>query len=225
MVEREIKLRIADPKKVRREIAVRGFRVLHRRVFEANAVLDTPELALRSTGRLLRLREAGGENTLTFKGPQRGTKKHKSREEIESKISDFKNTQAIFEHIGFSVKFRYEKYRTEFQRHGEPGILMLDETPIGWFMELEGPGYWIDSVATELGYNKRDYVLESYGALYFRYCRENSLEVKHMVFQKPGKRAHATLGKTTLEASNLLNGANADVILPVSMSKRRRKSG
>jgi len=191
MIEREIKLRVPDLKKLRGKIGKLGFKVLHRRVFEANVVLDTAAASLKGSGRLLRLRQAGGENTLTFKGaPRKG--RHKQREEIESKVADFDKAQAIFSAIGFAPKFRYEKYRTEFQRMGESGILMFDETPIGAFVELEGPGYWIDRVAAELGFAKAEYVVESYGLLYFQYCKENSLPATDMIFAKHGRKAYRT---------------------------------
>jgi len=52
--------------------------------------------------------------------------------------------------------FRYEKYRTTFRLPDSNawanGLLIeLDETPIGTFVELEGPAAAIDRAAEELG--------------------------------------------------------------------------
>ena len=42
-------------------------------------------------------------------------------------------------------------------QYGDRGLLIeLDETPIGAFVELEGPAEAIDRAATELGFGKSD---------------------------------------------------------------------
>ena len=65
-------------------------------------------------------------------------------------------------------------------------MAVLDETPIGTYLELEGPGAWIDATAAELGFAARDYILLSYGTLYRNHCREMGMEVGHMVFGAEG---------------------------------------
>ena len=60
----------------------------------------------------------------------------------------------------------------------------LDETPIGTFVELEGPAEAIDRAAEELGYSKRDYVLKNYLRLYMEDCRCRGEEPRHMLFPK-----------------------------------------
>jgi len=51
-------------------------------------------------------------------------------------------------------------------------LLVFDETPIGPYIELEGPWAWIDRKARRLGYQKADYIKASYAALYRKQCRE-----------------------------------------------------
>ena len=58
-----------------------------------------------------------------------------------------------------------------------------DETPIGNYLELEGPEKWIDEVATRLGYSRQDYITSSYLALYFQKCREEGKKPGNMVFK------------------------------------------
>ncbi|MBV8709904.1 MAG: hypothetical protein JO028_22160 [Acidobacteriaceae bacterium] len=89
----------------------------------------------------------------------------------------------ILTSIGFQPSFRYEKYRTEFQADGAAGIVTLDETPIGFFLELEGPGDWIDKTAKDLGFSPESYVLESYGRLYVADCERRGVKPSHMVFR------------------------------------------
>src|SRR4029077_6740203 len=100
----------------------------HRRFFESHTVLDSPDLSLRRSSRLLRIREAGGVATLTYKGlPDAG--KYKSREEVEDKIDNAAAMTTIVERLAYRRVFRYEKYRTEFHQPRRAGVAMLDETP------------------------------------------------------------------------------------------------
>jgi adenylate cyclase class 2 len=59
---------------------------------------------------------------------------------------------------------------------------MLDQTPIGDFLELEGSPAWIDRTACALGYSPDDYITASYGALYLARCQARGVEPGHMVF-------------------------------------------
>ena len=181
MVETEIKLRVPDAAATLAMLRKAKFRVIHRRAFEANEVLDTSDTVLRQNGRLLRLRETAGKVILTFKGPARPGR-HKVRPEYEMELSDYPTAVTIFAELGYRKTFRYEKYRTELRRTNETGLAMLDETPIGTFLELEGPAKWIDSTAHELGFNRKDYVTSSYGALYFEDCERRGIPPKNMVF-------------------------------------------
>jgi predicted adenylyl cyclase CyaB len=163
--ETEIKLRVPNPEYAQHLLLQHGFEVLHPRIFERNYIFDTPEATLRGSRRLLRLRDAGGLVTLTFKGPAE-TGKHKTREEREVHPDSFEEMQIILERLGYQVSFRYEKYRTEFARPGVHGIATVDETPAGAFMELEGEAAWIDRTAAELGFTEADYITASYATLY-----------------------------------------------------------
>ncbi len=164
--EIEIKLRVGDAAAARRMLRRAGFRVRRRRVFESNVLYDTADRALGRERKLLRVRSVGSDTILTFKGtPVDG--KHKIREELELELSDGATFARILERMGMEPSFRYEKYRTEFQRPGPEAVATLDETPIGNFVELEGPPAWIDKVAAEMGFEEPDYITASYARLYF----------------------------------------------------------
>lgn len=179
--EIEIKLRVEDAAAARRMLRGTGFRVRKRRVFEANRVYDTAALSLRAAKQLLRLRTVGTRHLLTFKGaPLPG--KHKRREEWELAVPDATVMEAILTRLGYQLVFRYEKYRTEFSRAGEAGVVTVDETPIGTFLELEGPPAWIDRTARRLGFRATDYITLSYGSLYLEYCQLQGVEPSHLVF-------------------------------------------
>jgi adenylate cyclase class 2 len=119
---------------------------------------------------------------LTFKGPAE-LGKHKSREELETGFEDPTIVARILERLGYQRAFRYEKYRTEFQRNGENGVVTLDETPIGWFVELEGTPDWIDRTAVALRWSEADYLTASYGSLYLQYCKDSNLQPSDMLFE------------------------------------------
>src|SRR6266849_2529393 len=148
--EIEIKLRVASAPAARRLLRAGGFRVLRRRVFEDNRIFDTPELMLRRAGSVLRVREAGKISRVTYKGPTAGGR-HKSREELEIEISDAATAALVLERLCFHPVFRYQKYRTEYSQPGSHGVVTLDETPIGCFLEIEGAPRWIDLTARPAG--------------------------------------------------------------------------
>jgi adenylate cyclase class 2 len=180
------------------------------RVHEWNVIFDTPEGGLAKHGQLLRIRTetpekkskkgrpALGQRTLlTFKRPPFGgtaasgsaqaNHRHKVREEFQLEIADATVLAKIFEGLGMRGWFRYEKYRTTFRLPAGSswagGLLIeLDETPIGTYVELEGPPAAIDRAAQELGYSRRDYVLKNYLALYVEECRRRGQEPRDMVF-------------------------------------------
>jgi adenylate cyclase class 2 len=186
-LEVEIKLAVPGAAAARRLLRGKGFRVIRPRVFESNDVFDTPELRLRRSASLLRVRAVRREVTLTFKGPPRNSK-HKSREELEVTASNAQTVEAILTRLGFQRVFRYDKYRTEFQR-GKAGIVTLDETPIGTYLELEGPPGWIDRTASLLGFAETDYITLSYGALYLDWCARRGVPPGDMVFARHQSRA------------------------------------
>jgi len=186
-IETEIKLRIegagkAGAAKARASLRRHGFAIIAPRVFEQNLVLDDERGSIRERGMLLRVRGAGKVITCTFKGVA-VTGRHKSREEREFRASDLDSCIALFAGLGFRETFRYEKYRTEFARDHEPGHVTLDETPIGVFMELEGPARWIDRTARELGFPVTAYVNDSYVKLYEQWCEAAGVEPTGMRFE------------------------------------------
>jgi adenylate cyclase class 2 len=185
MVETEIKLRLGGgPERASALLEQHDFRATGPRQLQTDQTFDLPAGDLRQGDRLLRLRSAGGRWTVTFKGPTSGTT-HKTREEIEADVSDGPAFMRILEALGFQPSFTYEKFRTTFRAPGNDGIVTLDETPIGDFLELEGAGSWIDQTALQLGFGPADYVTSSYAALYQEHCRAHATVPRDMKFHLP----------------------------------------
>jgi adenylate cyclase class 2 len=180
-IETEIKLAVPDRRTARRLLRAAGFSVSRPRVFESNIIFDTSRLTLRRAGTLLRLRQAGGLTTVTYKGPS-AVARHKTREELELAVADGAVMAAIFERLGFRPVFRYEKYRTEYRQSRGAGMATLDETPVGMYLELEGSPRWIDRTARQIGFGEKEYITSSYARLYLEWCRQNRVQPSNMVF-------------------------------------------
>ena len=179
--EVEIKLRISDADAGREMLERSGLKLAAARVFEHNILFDTEDLRLRSGRKLLRLRQVGESCWLTFKGPPEEGR-HKSREELEVKVGALATMIEVFERLGYRPTFRYEKFRTEYTAGDKGGVVTLDETPIGCFLEIEGAPEWIDAMASNLGFREADYLTASYASLYFAWCEQAGVQPADMVF-------------------------------------------
>ena len=138
---------------------------------------------------------------LTFKSPMlhqsseptRRPGSHKVREEIEAHVIDSDNLIKIFQGLGMRGWFRYEKFRTTYElpaaKSWTKGLLIeIDETPIGTFVELEGPPNAIDRAAHELGFSRRDYILTNYLSLYLADRRRQGLQPEDMLFSSKSNK-------------------------------------
>ena len=192
-VSNEIEIKLALPENltpIRRTLRDLGFGVSKKRVHELNVVFDTAESSLRKAGKLIRIRKVAAHSVLTYKGPPKPGR-HKSREELETGIPDPVTFEKVLSRLGFNPTFRYEKFRTEYERTGERGVVTLDETPIGNFLELEGPPRWIDRTAKALEFAPRDYITKSYGSLYLDYSAARGTPATDMLFRHRGKARRA----------------------------------
>lgn len=135
------------------------------RHLEDNLLLDAAG-RLVAQGMALRVRRTPHGVVLTFKGPRQVVEGIKSREEIEAALplEQGDGLQQILEQLGFRPVFRYQKYREAFAwRDCE---IVVDETPIGTFLEIEGPLDQIHAAATALGFSPKDYITDSYAGLF-----------------------------------------------------------
>ena len=183
-VEVEVKIAVPDLQAVAARLSELGFETTSERQFESNTIWDTADQSLRRSGEIVRLREYGPARIVTYKGPAQPGK-HKRREELESDVTSLIALERIFTRLGLVPSFRYEKYRTEYRQKDSPGVVTLDETPIGNFIELEGEPQWIDRTAGELGLPESEYLTGSYATLYVDHCAALGVPAEHMTFSKP----------------------------------------
>ena len=170
-MEHEVKVPVDDLGAVRHQLAAAGWRCVLESARETNLLLDTDSGALRAGGRALRLRACAGRHTLTLKGPvQPAPGVVKTRTELEVEVDDPTVTLAILGELGFTARMRYEKDRELWQR-GELTVA-LDHTPLGDFVEVEGPEAKVLGTARALGLDSDRALLEPYPVLWERRRRQ-----------------------------------------------------
>lgn len=185
-VETEIKFRLdtpADLDGLTLRLPAAGFTLQTPRSFESNVLYDTPDRRMRARTEILRIRSYAGRCLMTHKrlpddGPAEDT--HKHRIETETEIADGDALAQVFLSLGLVPAFRYEKWRTEWSS-GE-GHCVIDETPIGNYAELEGPGPWIDSAAARLGIDPSRYLTLSYGRLFDLWRQQHHSAAEDLTF-------------------------------------------
>jgi adenylate cyclase, class 2 len=184
--EIEIKFRVESPSALSRALETTGFKQITPSTHEMNTLYDLPGQKLRKRGELLRLRKYGEKWTLTHKAKgEEGP--HKIRVEIETPVENGQQTDAILRALGFEPTFRYEKYRAEWS-DGE-GHVVVDETPIGNFGEIEGKPRWIDRTARALGIGRNDYITQTYAPMFFEWKGRTGSKATEMTFRAVGTKA------------------------------------
>jgi adenylate cyclase class 2 len=180
-LEREIKLPFASAVEARDAILRTKATLLRGRRLQEDCLVDTADERLRGRRSVLRVRSEQGRSLLTYKGPVQPSP-FKLREERETVVADGETMRYILEQLGYTVWFRYEKYREEFG--ALDAIIALDETPIGTFVEIEGSQQAIETIAVDLGRAPADYIVDSYRGLYVRHCAATGRPVGDMVFEE-----------------------------------------
>jgi adenylate cyclase, class 2 len=184
--EIELKFPVSDPQAFRRKVEALGFRLETERTFERNTLYDTADRSLRARGQIVRLRSYGNRCTITHKRLPEGNdinSRYKTRIETESGVDDCEALAEIFFQLGYSPVFRYDKFRTEWVSLETGGHLVVDETPIGVWAELEGEPAWIDTMLEQLGVAVGDTTTESYGRLFLNWKAETGSDAEHMTFE------------------------------------------
>jgi adenylate cyclase class 2 len=185
--EIELKFPVADVNKLRASAFELGFRLLTERTFESNTLYDSAERGLRAKKQILRVRQYGDRWTVTHKRQAAGGDgdfRYKTRIETESSVEDGEALAEIFIQLGYTPVFRYEKFRTEWE-HGA-GHMVLDETPIGVWAELEGEPAWIDEMLAALQVPSEQCSTESYGKLFLNWKASTGSPAENLTFEEVG---------------------------------------
>jgi adenylate cyclase class 2 len=183
--EIEIKFRVVDLRALGRRLRAAGFRMTTPRTHEMNTLYDLPSEVLRGRKELLRIRKYGLEWTLTHKSRGR-IGRHSSRTELETGVSDGRKMDAILRALGYAPSFFYEKFRSEWT--DGKGQVVVDETPIGNFCEIEGAPRWIDATAKRLGVAAAAYITKNYAGLFLEWKARTKSRAEEMTFKAVSTR-------------------------------------
>lgn len=178
--EIEIKFRVADLRAMARQLRAAGFQLTTPRTHEMNTLYDLPGQKLRKRKELLRLRSYGSDWKLAHKSGSK-IKRHSSRVELETSVGNGKKMDEILRALGYSPSFRYEKFRAEWG--DRKGQVVVDQTPIGNFCEIEGKRRWIDATAKKLGVGRDQYITKNYATLFAEWKQETGSPAEEMTFK------------------------------------------
>src|SRR3954469_21978793 len=178
--EVEIKFPVDKVQALTRKLRSAGFRLETRCTREMNTLYDLPGAVLRKRKELLRLRQYGSDWKMTHKSGSK-RERHSSREELETGVEDGKSMHEILQALGYSPSFRYEKFRAEWS--DGKGQVVVDETPIGHFCEIEGKARWIDATAKKLGVKREHYITKNYATLFSDWKQEHNNHAPEMTFK------------------------------------------
>ncbi len=194
--EIELKFPVSSLEDLERRLTELGFHLDTPRTLESNTLYDTPDRSLKARGELLRVREYGPRHIVTHKrhpDEEDTASRYKVRIETESEVADGAALEEIFTRLGLEPAFRYEKYRREYSHPGSPenagvsaGHVVIDETPIGIYAELEGPTGWIDQTLVALGVDSDDCLTESYGRLFSSWKLKTGSAAHNLTFEDVG---------------------------------------
>lgn len=183
-LETEVKLACDDLDRLRK--AGLSLNIIKPRHFEDNWLLDTSDRLLMGRGSALRVRMAAGKGLVTFKGmiDETASSPIKVREEIESEVSDPDRMVELFERLGYSRAFRYQKYRTVYETTlGKSHLeVSFDETPIGNFIEIEGDEAAVLGALRAADFSADDIIRDSYPEIQMRRCRARGVPLEDLVF-------------------------------------------
>jgi adenylate cyclase, class 2 len=187
--ENEIKLAFPSPTLAIQRLLQAGARQTGNRDFEDNVLFDLPDRPLTTRGRLLRLRRVGERAVLTFKAPVEGEHRHKVKLEHETAVADPESMLRILSGLGFEPIYRYQKFRSTFSLADVEAV--VDETPLGTFVELEGAPEAVDRAAAAVGATTGDYILATYRELHERDAAARGVAVGDLLMpaaDRPGGR-------------------------------------
>jgi adenylate cyclase class 2 len=178
MIERELKFQVEGFGPLRQKLLHMGAE--HSPAcFEDNIVFDDNAENLRQEEKLLRLRKSGAV-TMTFKKPV-DRSRFKIMEEYEIEVSDFEEAGKILNALGYRKVFRYQKRREAFT---VPGChVLLDETPIGNVIEIEGSEEQIVELCMKLGLDPAHGSTKNYMELYREHCARTGQNPTDMIFK------------------------------------------
>ncbi|MBU1083169.1 CYTH domain-containing protein [Patescibacteria group bacterium] len=127
--------------------------------------------------------EENGDITFTVKSRLKESSDFFKRTELETVINDADSTVKMMPFLGFPKKISWEKKRHAFLMNDDANIcFFLDETPIGWFLEIEAEESKIEEAVTKLGLQEAKRSNRAYLGLWEEYKKEHGSSSEDMMF-------------------------------------------
>lgn len=179
IVEIEVKFFLPEVHAIRDRILAVGATFTGKH-FESNTCFENEARSFKEQDMLLRLRK-DDKNRLTVKMPPPDTDKaFKIYREMEVEVDDFDTCKAILENLGFHPHQTYEKWRETFVLGNTK--LLIDTTPYGVFLEIEGLKPDISDLANRLDLKWKERILLNYLAIFEILRQEENLPFCDMTF-------------------------------------------
>jgi adenylate cyclase class 2 len=159
-MEIEVKIKVEDIEKLKANLAALGATQIKNRYHEKNALYDFSSGSLYRRRCALRLRAENKKTYLAFKGPPLKSRKFKIRQEYETEVKNRRQLKKILGELGFVLTVSYSKWRSVYKKKNLK--ICLDETSVGYFIELEGERHDIVQFARSLGFSKKDFIKLDY---------------------------------------------------------------
>ena len=135
--------------------------------------------------------EENGQNTLTVKVKMKNNSKKESeyfkRIELDTNISDVDAVIKMMPFFGYPKKITWEKKRINFISNNNEKLdfaLSLDETPIGYFLEIESSEKIIEGIIKILGLENLERTNKAYLGLWVDFKKKNNIIDKDMLFDE-----------------------------------------
>jgi len=190
-LEIEVKFYLPDAGRTRARILALG-PVQRGRRYEINYRFDRPGAHLQKKSALLRLRK-DDRVRLTFKSPPaQPDARFKVYRELETEVGSLEMMTRILEALGYEKQQVYEKWRETFVRGR--CLLCLDQMPYGDFLEIEGPGPQIRTVAESLGLDWRKRILGNYLQIFETIRHSLNLSFRDLTFEN-FRHVHYSFGR------------------------------
>lgn len=128
--------------------------------------------------------EANKKITLTVKVKGEKESKYFERKEYTIEISDILEASEMLKSLGFNKMIVWEKVRHDCHVPKLTVELSFDETPMGWFLEIEGDKKNIEKTLKLLNLDKRLKIARAYLGLWEDYRKKHGLKEHNMLFEK-----------------------------------------
>lgn len=128
--------------------------------------------------------EEDGSISLTVKAKLKESSDFFKRIELETAINNAEKVIDMMPFFGFPKKISWEKKRHSFLMNGDADVcFFLDETPIGWFLEIEAEEAKIEKAITKLELREATRINRAYLGLWEDYKKEHGISSDDMMFK------------------------------------------